>query len=119
MDYSDTYQKMMEYDSNPLFSFDDPTCVSQIVTTADQLWNNSFLASDAFSSPFVLNPMNSFVMEKVFCDCSSLFFSQVTREQSLHSPCRCLPKEITQRIIQTLLSQTLFRIATCTYRRSK
>lgn len=70
MDYSDTYQKMMGYNSNPLFSFDDPTCFSQSVSTADQLWNDSLLTNDAFSSPFMLNPMNSFVMEKVFCICS-------------------------------------------------
>lgn len=80
MDYSDTYQKMTGYDSNPLFSFDDPTCFSQSVSTANQLWNDGLLASDAFSSPFLLNPMNTFVLEKVCCNCSQLFSSQVARE---------------------------------------
>ena len=93
MDYSDSYQKMMEYDSNPLFSFDDPSLFSQGVSTADPLWSDCFFTNDSFSSPFLLNPIHSFVMEKVLHICYSLFFRQIIRERNLHFLSRRLPKE--------------------------
>lgn len=66
MDFSKIYQKRLDFNANPLFSFDNTSIISRSISTSDSSWNDDIISNDVISAPFFPTSHDSFFLEKVF-----------------------------------------------------